>query len=346
MRRSFLFLIGLATLMLMPFSAPAQTDGETAANVTFFRIATGETTATYYAIGSEIAAAISNPPGGTDCGDGGACGVPGLLAAALASEGSVQNIRALRDGRVESGLAQADIAHSAQTGGPGWHGDAQAGQLRAIAALYPEAIHLVARADSGITSIADLAGKRVSINQPGSGTRIDAQLVLQAAGLPDNRLILSELPVDQAARQLREGGLDALFMVGGWPVAGLTALAGQTDITLVPIEGPLADRLLTQHPFFRRETLPAGTYPGQHGDVQTLSVAALWLTTADQPDQLIHDITRVLWNDYTQQQLLESHPAAHAIARERALQGLSVPLHPGAAAYYRGAGLLKGATPP
>lgn len=309
--------------------------------VQYFRIATGETSATYYAIASEIAAAISNPPGGARCDQGGDCGVSGLLAAALASEGSVQNIRALRDGRVESAFVQADIAHGAQSGGLEWPGATRVPGLRAIAALYPEAIHLVAAAGSDIRQVSDLKGKRVSINVAGSGTRIDAQLVLEAAGLPDDRLILSALSTDEAARQMRAGELDAFFMVGGWPLPALSALAGQTDIRLVPIKGPLADRLKARHPFFRSETLPAGTYPGQDTPVSTLSVSSIWVTMEDQPEQLIHDITRVLWNDYTQARLKRGHPAARAIDRREALNGLSIPLHPGAAKYYRGAGLLK-----
>lgn len=309
--------------------------------VEFFRIATGETSATYYAIGREIAAAVSNPPGGAACDQGGDCGVPGLLVGALASKGSVSNIAALRDGLVESAFAQADIAHMAQTGGPGWEGENKADNLRTIASLFPEAVHLVVRDEAGIDDLSDLVGKRISINQPGSGTRTDAKLVLEAAGLPDDSLIISELSTDQAASSLLAGELDAFFMVGGWPVSGLTSLAGQTDIKLLPIEGPLADRLIARHPFFRPETLPAHTYPGQTAPVQTVSVAALWLTTAGQPDKLIHDITRTLWNDYTQARLHQGQETAKAIQSQNALSGVTVPLHPGAADYYRGAGLLK-----
>ncbi|WP_299904209.1 TAXI family TRAP transporter solute-binding subunit [uncultured Paracoccus sp.] len=339
-----LVLILLSLISLLPAGvARAQAQGADPGEpeLRFFRIGSGETSGTYYAVAGVIAAAISNPPGGVRCDEGGACGVPGLLASALSSEGSVQNIQALRDGKLESAMVQADIAHAAQSGGRGWQGRNRADKLRAIAALYPEAIHLIARADSGIGSISDLAGKRVSISQAGSGTRIDAQLVLQAAGIPDARLQLSELSTDEAARQLRAGELDAFFMVGGWPVSGLTALASQTDVVLLPIAGPLADRLIARHPFFRRETIPAGTYAGQAEPVETLSVAALWLTTEDQPEALIHDITRVLWNDYTQRMLRLGHPVAHAISAESALAGISIPLHPGAEAYYQGAGLLK-----
>lgn len=329
-------LIGSANAQERPTRADTATEP-----LTLFRIATGETGATYYAIGSEIANAISNPPGGTLCGEGGACGVPNLLAVAMSSAGSVDNIRALRDGQVESAFVQADIAYAAQTDGPDWPDAAPVTQLRAIAALYPEAIHIVARADAGITRIDDLAGKRVSINRSGSGTRIDARLVLRAAGLPDDRLFLSELPTVEAARQLRAGQLDAFFMVGGWPVAALTELAGQTDIRLLPISGALADRLGASHSFLQPAILPAETYPGQETPIKTLSVAALWVTTSDQPEALIHDLTRVLWNDYTLGHLRRSHPAAGSFDRAKALSGISIPLHPGAETYYRGAGLLR-----
>lgn len=318
--------------------SPVKSNGEPP--LRFFRIGNGETSGTYYAVGGVIASAISNPPGGLGCEAGGDCGVPGLLAAALASAGSVENIRALGEGRLESAFAQSDIAHLAQTGDPSWPADQPVPGLRAIAALYPEAAHIVARKDPGLTGIKDLAGKRVSIGPAGSGTQIDAQLVLKAAGLQADQLDLRDLTTAEAARQMRAGDLDAFFMVSGWPGDVLTSLAGQSDVSLLPIDGALADHLLADHAFFRRETLPAGTYPGQTVAVETLSVPALWLTTADQPDQLIHDITRVLWNDNTLRQLRLGHPAGRAIRREDALSGISIPLHPGARDYYQGAGML------
>lgn len=307
----------------------------------FFRIGNGATSGTYYPIGSIIAAAISNPPGGESCEQGGACGVPGLLASALASAGSVANIRALRDGKIESGFAQADVAHAAQTGQDDWAGAAQATDLRAIAALYSEAIHIVARADAGIATVQDLRGKRVSLNEDGSGTRIDAQIVLDMAGISPDELMVSTSTTDKAARQLRSGDLDAFFFVGGWPSPAISELAGQTDIMLVPIEGELAQQLMQRHVFFLTHEVPAHVYPGIDLPVTTLSVPALWLTRADQPEQLIHDITRVLWNENTQKQLRANHPIGKRILRDQALTGISIQLHPGAARYYREAGLLK-----
>ncbi|MDO5605217.1 MAG: TAXI family TRAP transporter solute-binding subunit [Paracoccus sp. (in: a-proteobacteria)] len=306
----------------------------------FFRIGNGSTAGTYYPIGGIIAAAISNPPGGTACADGGACGVPGLLASAVATAGSVANVEAIGRGTLESGFAQADVAYWAQTGTGNFAGLPPIENLRAIARLYPETLHIVARADAGIASVADLRGKRVSLDEPGSGTLVDARLVLDAAGLGDDDLILSHQPAARAAVALRDGRLDAFFFVGGWPAPAISQLAGQTDITLVPIDGAVAARLMEESAFLTQDRLPQTAYRGMAAPVDTLSVGALWLTSAEQPEALIHAITRVLWNDNTMRQLHYAHPVSRLIERDRALEGIAIPLHPGAERYYREAGLI------
>lgn len=343
--RLFAFLLLAVLLLLRPALALSEPEN-TQSDLRFLRIATGETGGTYYVVGSEIATAISNPPGGDTCSQGGACGVPGLLAAAVASDGSVENVEALHSGKAGTAFVQSDIAYAAHSGAAGWPKNASVPELRAIAALYPEVVHIVTRADSGITKIEDLAGRHVSISQTGSGTRLDAQLVLEAAGLPDSRLVLSEMTMAEAAKQLEDGSLDAFFVVGGWPMSALSGLAEKVTLRFLPINGALAHRLMASHPFFQTANLPAETYAGQDKPVPTLSVAALWVTTSNQPDQLIYDITRVLWNDYTQGQLRGSHDAADRISRSNALNGISIPLHPGAERYYRGAGLLKNGAQP
>ncbi|MBA4489983.1 TAXI family TRAP transporter solute-binding subunit [Paracoccus sp. S1E-3] len=339
MRTRRALLVALA-LLAMPVAAqeapPAQ-----GTEVQFFRIGNGSTAGTYYPIGGIIATAISNPPGGMSCAEGGACGVPGLLASALASAGSVENVENVGNGAVESGFAQADVAYWAQTGTGNFSGLPPIGNLRAIANLYPEALHIVARRDAGINTIADLRGKRVSLDEPGSGTLVDARLVLDAAGLGDADLTVMHLPATRAAVAMREGKLDAFFFVGGYPSPAISQLAGQADVNLVPIDDAVAARLLGAESFFIRDTVPQGTYRGMDGDVATLSVGALWVTRADQPDDLIHAITRVLWNDNTMRQLSYGHPIGRRILRENALKGVAIPLHPGAARYYREAGLLK-----
>ena len=159
--------------------------GATAQDLKFFTIGTGGTAATYYPVGGVIANAISNPPGSRGCDEGGSCGVPGLIASAVSSRGSVDNVNAIVSGLRNSGFAQSDVAYWAYTGTGTMEGRPAAADLRAIAALFPEHIHLVVLADSGINSVADLAGKRVSLDEPGSGTFVDANLILEANGVTE-----------------------------------------------------------------------------------------------------------------------------------------------------------------
>lgn len=336
MRRKLSSLVAALSLML---SATAVASAED--ELVFFRIGNGSTAGTYYPIGGIIAASISNPPGGAECADGGACGVPGLLASAVATAGSVENVELISRNMLESGFAQADVAHWAQTGTGNFAGLPPIENLRAIANLYPETLHVVARADAGINSLYDLRGKRVSLDEPGSGTLVDARLVLDAAGISDADLTLTHLPATRAAVALRENNLDAFFFVGGYPAPAISQLAGQTDVTLVPIDDTVASKLTGTGAFFLRGTVPQGTYRGVIEEVPTLSVGALWVTSAEQPEQLIHSITRVLWNDNTMRQLQVGHPIGRRIKRENALDGIAIPLHPGAERYYREAGLLK-----
>ena len=151
-----------------------------AQEITFFRIGTGATAGTYFPIGGLIANAISNPPGSRSCADGGSCGVPGLVATAVASNGSVANVGAIASGSMQSAFTQSDVAYWAYTGTGIYDGRPKIDVLRAIANLYPESFHLVVRKGSGIKTMADLKDKRMSVDEPGSGTLVDARLILAA----------------------------------------------------------------------------------------------------------------------------------------------------------------------
>ena len=305
----------------------------------FFRIGTGGTAGTYYPIGGLIANAISNPPGSRACEEGGSCGVPGLIATALSANGSVANVNAIQGGTLESGFAQSDVATWAQTGTGIWEDREAVSNLRAIASLYPETIHLVASADSGITGVADLAGKTVSLDEPGSGTLVDARIILGAYGLSENDVDAQYLKPDQAAERMRDGAMDAFFFVGGFPAGAIAELASQDDIMLVPITGAEAEAIMAEYTFFAENTVPAGTYEGVDADVATLSVGAQWVTSAEQPEQLIYDITAALWNDNTRRLLDAGHQKGREITAETALDGIGIPLHPGAARFYEEQGM-------
>lgn len=312
----------------------------TAQDMSFFRIGTGGTAGTYYPIGGLLANAISAPPGSRACEDGGSCGVQGLIASALAANGSVANVNAIVGGTIESGFAQGDVAAWAYEGTGIWEGQPRAEKLRAIANLYPESIHLVASAKSGIKTVADLKGKRVSLDEPGSGTLVDAKLILAAAGLGETDITPEFLKPDQAADRMKDGAMDAFFFVGGYPAGAIAELASQHDVTIVPIEGDVAQKVM-ENKFFAADTVPAGTYEGQDADVATIAVGAQWLTSADQPEELVYNITKALWNDATRTQLDAGHAKGKMIVKENAVAGLGLPLHPGAERFYREAGLLN-----
>ena len=312
-----------------------------AQDIKFFRIGTGGTAGTYYPIGGLIANAISNPPGSRECDKGGSCGVPGLVATAVASNGSVANINAIVGGAMESGFSQSDVAYWAYSGTGLYEGKPKVGDLRLIANLYPESIHLVARKGAGIKSVADLRGKRVSLDEPGSGTLVDARIVIGAFGMTDKDLKAEYLKPNQAGDKLRDNSLDAFFFVGGYPAGAIAELAASgAGIELVPIAGPEIEKMQKQYGFFASDTIPANTYKGVE-QVRTLAVGAQWVTSTKQDEKLIYEITKALWNANTRKLLDSGHAKGKSITRETAVTGAGIPFHPGAERFYKEAGLLK-----
>jgi hypothetical protein len=311
-----------------------------AQEITFFRILTGGTVGTYFPIGGVIANAISNPPGSRPCSEGGSCGVPGLVATSVASNGSVANATAIGAGSAQSGFVQSDVAYWAYTGTGIYEGRPKIDTLRVITNLYPESIHLVARRGAGIKSVADLRGKRVSLDEPGSGTLVDARLILAAYGLNETDIKASYLPAQRVADSLKEGSIDAFFNVSGYPQSAVAELATTVGIDLVPIDGPQAEKLVKQYSFFGVDQIPDGAYKGMAG-VATISVHALWVTSSKQPDDLIYKITAALWNPSTRKLLDSGHAKGRDIKLETALTAIAIPLHPGAERFYKEKGLAK-----
>ncbi len=311
-----------------------------AQDITFFRIGTGGTAGTYFPIGGLIANAISNPPGSRTCADGGSCGVPGVVATAVASNGSVANVNAINSGSMQSGFTQSDVAYWAYNASGIYEGRTKVDTLRAIANLYPESFHLVARKGSGIKSIKDLKGKRMSLDEPGSGTLVDARLILAAYGMTEKDVKAEYLKPQQSADKLKDGALDAFFSVSGWPQGAIAELAATTGIDLVPIDGPEAENLIKQFSFFAADEIPDGAYKGVAG-VKTVSVNAIWATSSKQADQLIYNITAALWNPSTRKLLDSGHAKGKAIKLETAIVGLGIPLHAGAEKFYKEKGLIK-----
>lgn len=325
--------VGAALVVGLTTSAVAQ-------DLKFFTIGTGGTAYTYYPVGGVIANAISKPPGSRPCEEGGSCGVEGLIASAVSSRGSVDNVNAIMSGLRNSGFAQSDVAYWAYTGTGTMAGQPPAEKLRTIAALFEEHIHLVALADSGIESVKDLAGKRVSLDEPGSGTYVDAGLILEANGLSIDDVTAEALKGNAASEALRNGKIDAFFVVAGYPAGSLVELASAADIKLVPIAGAGASDLTSTYGFFSQSSIPEGTYDGIAA-TETVSVGAQWYTSADEDADLVYEITKALWNDNSRTLLDVGHAKGVTITLDTALSGVGVPLHEGAERFYKEAGLIK-----
>ena len=293
----------------------------------FFRIGTGGTAGTYYPIGGMIANAVSQPGK--------------IIVTAQASNGSLANVNGIAGGAMESGFSQSDVATWAQTGKGLFEGKPSIAELRLIANLYPETIHVVVKKGSGIKSIAELKGKRVALDEPGSGTLVNARLVLAAYGLKESDIKPEYIKPNQASDKMKDGALDAFFFVGGAPAGAIAELASSgAGIELLPITGAQADTLRRGNPFFANDSVPAATYKDVAA-VNTLSVGAQWVTSAKADAETVYQITKSLYSDATQKALAAGHAKGKLITVKNAVQGAGIPVHPGAERFYKEAGVLK-----
>ncbi len=314
-------------------------ESASAQSITFLRIGTGSTAGTYYPIGTLIASVISNPPGSRPCEAGGSCGVPGLIATAQTTHGSVANIHGVANGSFDTALAQSDMVAAAYNGQGIFRKNDPVTSLRVIANLYPEDIHLVVRREANINSVGDLKGKRVSIDVPGSGTRENAKQILKAYGLSIKDIDAVTADPDKAVTLMLQDSLDAFFFVAGYPVTAVSELADAEKIELLPIEGEVAKKFLADHPYYSASEIPADTYLDLR-TVPTLAVTTQWIVSADMSEELVYEMTRALWHPENRHLLDRGHAKGKLILPETALKGVGIPVHPGAERYYREVGVL------
>ncbi len=293
----------------------------------FFRIGTGGTAGTYYPVGGMIANAISQPGK--------------IVATAQASNGSVANVNGIAGGSMESGFSQADVATWAQKGTGIYEGKPNVPGLRLIANLYPESVHVVVRKGSGIKTVADLKGKRVALDEPGSGTLVNARAILAAYGLKESDIRPEYIKPNQAGDKMKDGSLDAFFFTGGAPAGAIAELASSgAGIDILPIEGAAAETLRRSSPFFAPDVIAADTYKGV-GTVNTLAVGAQWVTSDKADANVVYEITKALFSAPAQALLGAGHAKGKFITRENAVKGAGIPFHPGAERFYKEAGLIK-----
>ena len=291
-----------------------------------FRIATGGTSGTYYPVGQAIATALS---------------VPGVLKVdAQATSGSIANLNAIASGQAESGFSQADIAAWHYSGTVIVRPQFKLDKLRLIANLYPENIHVVARKSLGLTSVAQLKGLNVALDEPGSGVLVNARQVLRAYGLTERDIKPAYIKGTAAAERFKAGTIDALFFVGGVPSAFITELAASTNSALLPLDGAALNSLRVADGFYVAASFAADAYKGTLA-TNTLAVGAQWYTSVDADAELIYRLTQRLYSPAVLAQVKASHPVAAQLSAANAAAGAGMPLHAGAERFYREAGIVK-----
>ncbi len=259
-----------------------------------------------------------------------------ITASASSSGASVANARALGTGDANLVFIQNDVAYYAYHGLYMFEGS-KIDKIRAVAALYPEIVQIVVRADSGIKSIYDLAGKRVAVGAAGSGTAVEAEIILKAAGVWD-KITVQNLDFTQAAQALKLGQVDAAFVVAGIPTSAVMELAATTPVNLVEVPDELVNKLKQQgYLFFIPFTVPKDTYAGMQSDVKTVAVKAMLAVSSDVPDDVVYHVLKVMYDHIDE--LRQAHSRARDIKLETALEGVPIKLHPGAFKYFQEKGI-------
>jgi TRAP transporter TAXI family solute receptor len=303
----------------------------------FWRIGTGGAGGTYFPIGGLIANAISSPPGSRSCEKGGTCGVPGLVAIAVSTNASVANMNAIHAGSLDAGLAGAQSVTQGYNGTGKFAGNKK-DNVRVIANLYPEDMHLVLAKGTSLKSLKDLNGKRVGVAAAGSGTQVSVRMILKHYKIKATE---HELGLGQSTQRLADGQLDAFFYAGGTPFAALIQLGSTKGFELYKFSADERKAINKMIPYYVESMIPAGTYENIKSDTPTVAVNGQLVTSKKQPDDLIYAITKALWSKKTRGLLDKGHAKGKAIRMETALKGVLIPLHPGAEKFYKEAGMIK-----
>ncbi len=297
----------------------AETSTEDAAKKpsTKMTMGTGGTSGTYYGYGGVLGQYIKNNAG--------------IDVVVVSTDGSKANIQGIDAGDYQLGTVQSDVMAYAWEGTRSFEADGALSSFRVVAGLYAESVQLVTM-DPEIKSVADLAGKAVSIGAPGSGVYFNAIDVLTAAGLTEDDIKAQYQSFADSADALKDGKIDAAFIVAGAPTPAITELCTTNAAYLVPIDGDIADKLMADCPFYTAYTVPAGTYPGQETDVDTVTVKATLIVDANASEDDVYALTKAIFDNIDAIKAENAKGAELSI--ENATSGMTAPFHKGAAKYF------------
>ncbi|MBB4824442.1 TRAP transporter TAXI family solute receptor [Sporosarcina luteola] len=280
----------------------------------YLSILTGGTQGTYYSLGGALAEYIDSETG--------------IKTTAEVSQASAANMTALKENKAEIAFVQTDIAYYASKGEMMFDGEV-VDNVSAIGALYPETVHLVTLEKTGIKTFEDLKGKRVSVGAPGSGTYANAEQLLEVHGLTMDDIQPQNLDFGESTDGLQSGQIDAAFITAGSPTSAVEGLNASAQVYVVPVSDEKADELISKYQYYAKDVIPAGTY-GLAEETPTVSVGAMLVVQNDIPEDLGYEITKAIYDNASKLQ----HAKGKLIKAETGLDGIGIPVHPGAQKYF------------
>lgn len=324
-KKRLMILVGVVALVALVFSVTAcAPSGPPPVEPTHLTIATGGTAGTYYPLGGAMATIITNY-------------AENVEATAIPTGASAVNARMIGEKTAQLVLLQNDVALYAQQGMYDFE-EAPVEDIRGVASLYPETIQIVTLKEYGIKTLSDLKGKKVGIGAPGSGTAIDILQIFELAGIDETNTSFQWLDFAECAMALKDKTIDVGCHVAGFPTSGITEVAASRDIGIVEVPTDIYNQLKVDYPFYVQITIPAGTYTGLDEDVNSVAVLAMIGTGADVPEDAVYEATKAIF-EHTDI-LIATHKKGEQITLETALDGMSIPVHPGAAQYFEEQGLV------
>lgn len=307
-------IIALVLALALAFTLVACGGGTT------MTMGTGGTAGTYYAYGGVIGNQIKS--------------AAGITVKVVSTDGSKANILGIDAGNYQLGTVQSDVMDYAWNGLRTFENEGKIESFRVVGGLYAEAVQLVTM-DPNIKTVADLRGKKVSIGAAGSGVYFNAMDVLNAAGLTETDIVPQYQSFADSADALKDGKIDAAFIVAGAPTPAIQELASTSSVYLVPIDGDIAKKVMETSPFYATYKIPAGTYNGQTADVTTVTIKATLIVSASASEEDVYNLTKAIFDNKE----AITHAKAAELSLENATDGMTVPFHKGAAKYFAEKGI-------
>lgn len=317
MKRLFTLLV--SALLVMTATAALAADAKR------LTMATGGTSGVYFPLGGAISQVLSNKSNGA------------LSITAQATGASGENMRLTEANDVDLAIVQNDVAHAAYNGLAPFKG--KLGNVRAIARLYPEYLHVVASKESNVKKLEDFKGKKVSVGARGSGNEVNCRQIFGFYGLDYENISPIFLPYGETADQFKDRALDGFIFTIGTPNPAIQDITTAQEVVFVPLDGPKADEVLAKFPYLVKDAIPAKTYRGQDAAVPTLSVQAILVVNKDMPDDVAYTLTKTLFENLDT--VAKSHNKGSEISLAKALDGITIPFHPGAEKYLKEKGAMK-----